>query len=82
MITYGCFTDPEDSATLGSDTSAVSGLREAVQMYCLFCICLLETKIVHPVINNHFHLFIYGASTAVQLYSIESSFNSVGQITL
>ena len=37
-IYFNCFTDPEDSATLGSDTSAVSGLREAVcrYVYCFF----------------------------------------------
>ena len=37
MLLCNCFTDTEDSATLGSDTSAISGLREAVHVYCLFC---------------------------------------------
>jgi len=36
VLMCNCFTDMEDSATLGSDTSAISGLRGAVHMYCLF----------------------------------------------
>ena len=30
VLMCNCFTDMEDSATLGSDTSAIPGLREAV----------------------------------------------------
>ena len=55
VLWCNCFTDMEDSATLGSDTSAVSGLREAVHVYCLFLLlplesmqCLLETKAINP----------------------------------
>ncbi len=46
MVKSKYFPDIEDNATLESDKSAISGLQEAV-FYCLFYICLLETKAIN-----------------------------------
>ena len=44
MIRCMGFTDREDSATLGSDMSAVSGLREAVHHSTALLICPASRK--------------------------------------
>ena len=46
--TLAALPDTEDRATLGSDPSAVPGLREAVQKSAAFFHCLLETKALNP----------------------------------
>ena len=52
VLLCNCFTDTEDSATLGSDTSAVSGLREAVHVYCLFLLLPLESQSDKPTLER------------------------------
>ena len=45
----------EDSATLGSDMSAMTDFREAVFRHCLFSLpdlCLPETKALNPGVRG------------------------------
>lgn len=52
LIFTMCFTNTEDSAPLGSDTSAVLGLQEAVLQRCCLFYCLLETKALNPGVRG------------------------------